>query len=124
MRSTNKTAARKRLSKSHSLSLAPMVVGMRLPILVMEAMSPFPGHRKPEGERMIMEKSAAVIETFGAVQAEMMQAWTGMWFAMLAGEKPDAVKFSRALEDITEASMAPSARRVKANYRRLRSRGK
>ena len=105
------------------LVLAPMVVAMRLPVVWWEMATPFfSAHRREqEGHRAVFEKAAAIAESYGATQAEIAQATVRLWIGVMAGEVPDATLVSRSFNDIVDASVEPHARRVRANYRRLRA---
>lgn len=99
--------------------LSPMVMMMRLPMLYTDALSPWTSTSRDEGHRAVAEKAAAVLEGIGSAQAEMMQAWTRIWFDAMRGEAIDTKSMARSFQDITDASLEPSARRVRANYKRL-----
>lgn len=103
--------------------LAPMVIALRMPVLWWEIATPFfaSRRRRPEGHRAVFEKAAAVAESFGVVQAEIAHATARLWIGALAGEAMDAARMSRSFNDIVDASFEPHARRVRANYRRLRA---
>lgn len=110
------------LPKSHGmdvLALSPMVMAMRAPQMMFEMAWPFYGSRKDEGERAVFEKAAAIFESFGAVQAEMMQAYLMMSIGAWGGQVPDPKAFAQAWQDILDAGLKPSATRVRANFRRL-----
>lgn len=113
------TAIAPRSAAFDVLALSPMVMAMRAPQMMFEQVWPWYGSRKHEGEKAIYEKAAAVFESYGAVQAEIAQAYITMWFAAVGGKTPDAATIARAWQDICDASMQPSARRVRENYRRL-----
>lgn len=102
------------------MALAPMVAWSRMPQLVFEQVWPsMAGSRKPEGERAVFEKMAAVMEGYGAMNAEIAHASFRLWMHALGGERMDTAAAARAWQDIVDASMQPSARRVRANYKRL-----
>lgn len=104
------------------MMLAPWVVAMRMPDVMYEVATPWHatgGRRGGEGERAIVEKTAAAVESFGVVQAELMSAWSNMMTSALLGEVPDVGKLSRSFQDISDAGMQPMAKRVRANYQRL-----
>ena len=107
------------------MMLAPWVVAMRMPNLIYEVATPWHasgGRRGGEGEKAIVEKTAAVVESFGVVQAELLSSWSDMMTSAMLGELPDVVKMSRSMQDITDAGMKPMAKRVRANYARLKKR--
>lgn len=105
------------------LMLAPMVMAMRWPTLWWEFATPMlsPHRRQHEGRRAVVEKAAAVAESYGATHAQIAHSMTCMWIGAMAGETPDATLISRSFNDIADATMEPHARRVRANYRRLRA---
>ncbi|MEL6201016.1 MAG: hypothetical protein AAFR39_01520 [Pseudomonadota bacterium] len=104
------------------LMLAPFVVSLRMPFMMWELATPyFDRHRdSPEGRRAVIEKTAAIMESYGSINAELMQSWTRIWLGAMAGDVPDARIISRAFQDVVDAGMEPAAKRVRANYRRLR----
>lgn len=105
--------------------LAPWVVAMRMPNLLYEVATPWHasgGRRGGEGEKAIVEKTAAMVESMGVVQAEMLSAWSNMMTSAMLGELPDVAKMSRSMQDISDAGMKPMAKRVRANYARLKKR--
>lgn len=107
------------------MMLAPWVVAMRMPNLLYEVATPWHatgGRRGGEGEKAIVEKTAAVVESFGVVQAEMLSSWSDMMTSAMLGEVPDVAKMSRSMQDISDAGMKPMAKRVRANYARLKKR--
>ncbi|MEL6921938.1 MAG: hypothetical protein AAFO77_13130 [Pseudomonadota bacterium] len=102
--------------------LAPLVVALRMPLLIWEMATPhFARYRaNGEGNTAVIEKSAVVFESYGAMQAEIMQSWSRIWLGVMAGDVPSASVISHAVQDIVDAGMEPAAKRVRANYRRLR----
>ena len=98
-------------------------MALRWPTLWWELATPLlsPRRTRNEGRRAVFEKAAAVAESYGATQAEIAHSMTRMWIGALAGETPDARLISRSFNDIADATMEPHARRVRANYRRLRA---
>ncbi|MEM8541529.1 MAG: hypothetical protein AAGF25_11310, partial [Pseudomonadota bacterium] len=107
------------------MMLAPWVVAMRMPNLIYEVATPWHasgGRRGGEGEKAVVEKTAAVVESFGVVQAEMLSSWSAIMTSAMLGELPDVAKLSRSMQDITDAGMKPMAKRVRANYARLKKR--
>lgn len=105
------------------MMLAPWVVAMRIPNVLYEAATPWHasgGRRGGEGEKAIVEKTAAVVESFGVVQAEMLSSWSNMMTSAMLGEVPDVTKMSRSMQDISDAGLQPMAKRVRANYARLK----
>ncbi|MEL6436232.1 MAG: hypothetical protein AAFP99_05490 [Pseudomonadota bacterium] len=104
------------------MMLAPFVVSMRMPALMWEAMTPqWSSKRKaPEAQKVLVEKAAAVMESYGAMNAEIMQLWSRIWLHSISGDVPNPQVISHAVQDIVDAGIEPAARRVRANYRRLR----
>jgi hypothetical protein len=101
------------------LAWAPFVVASRMPILMFEAMNPDPRQRS-ETTRMVTEKVAAAQEGMMAAQFALVSASINAGVAMLTGRMPDTPR--QTASKVMAASLQPSARRVKANMRRL-SRG-
>lgn len=119
-------AARSRRSKlppaADLIFLAPAVIALRWPVLWWEMATPFFASRRDgaEASRVVIEKTAAIAESYGVAQAQMALATTRLWIGAMAGERPDAAVLSRSFSDIFDVSAEPHARRVRANYRRLR----
>lgn len=99
------------------LMFAPAVVWARMPILWYEAMNPDPS-RRIETNRMVAEKIAATHEGMVATQMAMATAAFDMGMSMLGGASPQTAT-ERAARKVMRAGLAPAARRVKANARRL-----
>jgi hypothetical protein len=99
------------------LALAPMVIWARMPILWYEALNPDPSRRN-ETNRMVVEKIAAAQEGMVAANLAVAQATFEAGFALMAGSSP-ARETRKAAERIMQAGLAPAARRVRANARRL-----
>lgn len=97
--------------------LAPVVVGMRLPILAAEAMGELAAPR-PESTRAVSEKLAAMGE--GLVAAQL--AWIG-GMALLPLEVARSASPMKPLNDLAEsvtmAALKPVGRTVRRNHRRL-----
>ncbi len=105
--------------------LAPMVIAMRVPNVMYELATPWHasgGRRGGEGEKAVIEKTAVMVESFGVVHTEMLNTWTEMTTSAMRGELPNVAKVSRSMQDISDAGLAPVAKRVRANYKRLKSR--
>ena len=123
---TRRTPARRKASRAATdmAMLAPMVIAMRVPSLWWEMTTPHfaPKRKGEEGHRAVIEKAAAVMEGYGAAHAEMMQAWASLWIETVSGDLPDARRIARKVQDIADASIEPAAKRVRANYRRLKAR--
>jgi hypothetical protein len=104
-------------SKLAGLWLSPLVVSARLPILWLEALNPDP-RRRDETNRMVVEKIAAVQEGIVASQlalgAAMAEASAALMFGMTPKGTPKAL-----VDSMIHAGLAPAARRVRANHRRL-----
>jgi hypothetical protein len=99
------------------LIFAPMVIWARMPIIMYEAMNPDPS-RRDETNRMVVEKIAATQEGVVAAQMAMAEAAVAGSLAVMRGHSP-AVAATRAAERVMRASLAPAARRVRANAKRL-----
>ncbi len=103
--------------KLAGLWLAPLVVSARMPIVLFEALDPDPS-RRLETNRMVVEKMAAVQEGMVAAQLAFLSACAETTAALMFGMKPKGTP--RALvRSMVNAGLAPAARRVKANHRRL-----
>jgi hypothetical protein len=94
-----------------------MVVASRLPILWFESFNPDP-NRREETNRMVFEKVAAVQEGAIAAQTAFVTAMAESMAAMAFGLRPKTTPRGTATA-MVRASLAPAARRVKANARRL-----
>lgn len=104
-------------AKLTGLWLAPLVVGARLPILWFEALDPDPS-RRAETNRMVVEKVAAVQEGVVAAQLALASACAEATVAMMFGMRPKGTLGGIA-QSMFNAGLAPAARRVKANHKRL-----
>jgi hypothetical protein len=100
------------------LWLSPFVIASRLPILALESLDPDPS-RRIETNLMVAEKLAAVQEGAIAAQLAFGMAMTETMVAMAFGQKPRATPRKTA-EAMMRAGLAPAARRVSANAKRLR----
>ncbi len=99
------------------LWLSPMVVAARLPILLYESLNPDPSRRN-ETNRMVAEKVAAAQEGLLAAQVALGTAMAENAAAMIFGRIPKSTPHDTA-EAMVKAGLAPMARRVSANARRL-----
>jgi hypothetical protein len=102
------------------LWLSPLVVAARMPVLMVEAMQPNPSKRV-ETNRMVQEKLSAAQEGIIAAQVAFGQACLENWAAFAFGQPPKST-MRKTANAMMEASLAPAARKVKANVRRLTSR--
>ncbi|MGL5136538.1 MAG: hypothetical protein ACRC7G_02105 [Beijerinckiaceae bacterium] len=100
-----------------SLWLTPFVMASRMPIIWFEAMNPDPS-RRDETNRMISEKVIATQEGMVAVQVALGSAVAENMAAMAFGLQPRATA-SNTASAMMRAGLAPAAKRVKANARRL-----
>jgi hypothetical protein len=98
------------------MSLAPMVIALRIPMMVAEAAAH--GGSRPETLRAYSEKTAAMLEGVAAAQAEFAASGLKAWLSMLAGSV-DRRAMGRAQEAALRAALIPVSRRVTANLRRL-----
>ncbi len=98
------------------LILAPLVVMQRLPVIWAESLMPH-GSR-PESDRMVREKVAAVAEGIVAAQVEMHRMLVQATLDAMVGKRPPSP--AAATARLASAALRPSARRVKANAKRLR----
>jgi hypothetical protein len=102
------------------LWLSPMVMAARMPILMYESLNPDPSRRN-ETNRMVTEKVAAAQEGILAVQVAFGRAVAENTISMLFGRMPRSTAHNTA-EAMVQAGLAPAARVVKANARRLTKR--
>jgi hypothetical protein len=102
------------------LLLSPMVVASRMPILWYESFNPDPS-RRTETNRMVMEKLSAAQEGLLGAQVAFGHAMVENMAAMMFGRVPNATPRNTA-NAIMHASLAPAARQVKANAKRLQKR--
>lgn len=99
------------------LFLAPWVIAMRWPDMMMSLTDPTP-QRLRENQRMVSEKVAAV----QAGNLAAGQAMTRLWLQMMATPWSAAMtpeRMMRAQSTVLSAAMAPAARTVAGNARRL-----
>ncbi len=99
------------------LWLSPFVIASRLPIIFYESLNPDPSRRN-ETNRMVAEKWAAASEGVLAAQVALGKAVAENWAALAFGQLPAATP-RRTAQAMMQASLAPAARRVKANAKRL-----
>ena len=121
MRKTGKARrARKAAGIGGDLMLAPLVMTMRIPLMVMEAQSNRPFGT--ETVRSISEKTEAM--TQGAIAAQMSLMWSaaGFWPEALSGRVPSLLNGDAAQQFIS-AALKPASRTVRANFRRLSGKG-
>jgi hypothetical protein len=102
------------------LWLSPMVIAARMPILMYESLNPDPS-RRDETNRMVAEKVAAAQEGMLAAQVALGKAVAQNATAMFFGRVPHSTPGSMA-EAMVQAGLAPMARRVRANAKRLAKR--
>jgi hypothetical protein len=100
-----------------SLWLAPMVMAARMPILWYEALNPDTSKRN-ETNRMVSEKLAAAQEGWVAAQAAFGQAIINNMTSVLLGQVPRETPRSTAAA-MMHAGLKPTARRLRANAKRL-----
>jgi heme A synthase len=99
------------------LWLSPFVVASRMPILFYESLNPDPSRRN-ETNRMVVEKLAAAQEGMLAAQVAFGRAVAENMAAFAFGQVPKATPRKTA-QAMMNAGLAPAARRVKANAKRL-----
>lgn len=105
---------------SANLFLAPLVIAQRLPVIWLEAWGLGRGGGQPETTRMVHEKLAATMEGTVAMSLEWQKLAVETSLALISGRAaPSPVSGGQRL---TKAALAPAARRVRLNVRRL-SRG-
>ena len=102
------------------LMLAPMVIGMRLPLLADEAWAG-KGQLGVETARAVSEKAAAMAQGAFAAQISLAGAAMMFWPELLSGRTPSLVS-GAAVETAMHEALVPAGRAVKANYRRLSTR--
>jgi hypothetical protein len=102
------------------LWLSPFVIATRLPILVLESLNPNPS-RRSETNRMVAEKLAATQEGVLAVQMALGKAMAENFAAFAFGQTPKITPRNTA-DAMVRAGLAPAARRVRANAKRLAKR--
>ncbi|MGL4240522.1 MAG: hypothetical protein ACRCTI_05350 [Beijerinckiaceae bacterium] len=108
------------MASRHDLTglwLSPFVVMSRMPILFGEALNPDP-RRRDETNRMVAEKWAAAQEGFLAAQMALGHAMVENMAALTFGQRPQSTPRNTA-EAMVKAGLAPAARRVRANVKRL-----
>jgi hypothetical protein len=107
------------LSGLNGLWLSPLVVAARMPVLMAEALNPDPS-RRTETNRMVQEKVAATQEGIVAAQLALGQACMETFAALAFGQIPRTTPGNTA-DAMMQAGLAPAARKVKANIKRLTS---
>jgi hypothetical protein len=104
------------LTLASTLTLAPAVALMRLPLLAGEARGLDPW--RVETTKAVAEKAAALAEGLFAAQLSLAVSVAGFWPEMLSGRVPSILN-GVAIERSMHAALAPASRRVEANFRRL-----
>jgi uncharacterized protein (DUF924 family) len=99
------------------LLLSPLVVAARMPILWYEALNPDPSRRN-ETNRMVAEKFTAAHEGILGAQMALSKAFAETAAAFAFGQVPRATPRNTA-QAMMHASLAPAAKQVKANAKRL-----
>jgi hypothetical protein len=99
------------------LWLSPFVVMTRMPILFYESLNPDPSRRN-ETNRMVAEKMAAAQEGMLAAQVAFGRAVAENMAALAFGQTMQSTPRKTA-SAMFHAGLAPAARRVKANAKRL-----
>ena len=107
----------KNLHIASQFMLAPLVVGMRLPLMAFEAGNGAKG-AGAETSRALTEKASAVAEGMAAAQMSMAGAAMRFWPELFAGRTPSLLN-GVAAERAMHAALRPAGRKVKANYSRL-----
>jgi len=102
------------------LMLAPLVAMMRLPLMAADAQN---GRSwSPETARAVQEKATAVAEGTFAAQMALFQSAARFWPEVLSGRTPSLFNGIAAERSIS-AALKPASRAVKANFRRLSTKG-
>ncbi len=102
------------------LMLAPLVMAMRLPLMAADAQN---GRGLgSETARAINEKTTAVAEGAFAAQMALLQSAARFWPEVLSGRTPSLFNGTAAANSVN-AALKPASRAVKANFRRLSSKG-
>jgi heme A synthase len=100
-----------------ALWLSPFVIASRLPILFAESLNPTPSRRR-ETNRMVVEKLAAIQEGVVAAQLALGAAVAENMAALAFGQTARSTPRKTA-DAMLRAGLAPAARRVRANAKRL-----
>jgi hypothetical protein len=111
-------AVRRKFRKPGGLDLwlAPAVIGMRMPLMALDAVSGAPNGK--EAMMAVHEKALAATEGLLAAQAATFRAALSFWPEVLAGKSPSLLD-GRAASAATAAAVRPIAKRVRSNYHRL-----
>ncbi|MBZ9684038.1 MULTISPECIES: hypothetical protein [unclassified Mesorhizobium] len=119
-----KTGKSRRVQEAASLGadlmLAPLVVMMRLPLMAMEARSGEPW--SAETAMAVSEKTVAMAEGALAAQMSLLQSASRFWPEVLSGRTPSLFNGVAAERSIS-AALKPAGRAVRANFRRLSTKG-
>lgn len=103
-----------------SLMLAPAVMALRAPLLAAEAGKLDPW--RTETTRAVSEKLAAAAEGMVAAQLSLVRSSSSFWLEIFSGSTPSLLN-GVAMERAVHAALKPAGRRVKKNYRRLKTSG-
>lgn len=99
------------------LMLAPLVIGMRLPLMMQEVLASN-GRPGAETRRAITEKAVAATQGMVAAQVAIAGEALLFWPQLMSGKTPSLLS-GAALEQALGAAARPASRKVKANFRRL-----
>lgn len=99
------------------LMLAPLVIGMRLPLMMRE-LHASKGRPGAETSRAVTEKAISVVQGAAAAQLAMANAALLFWPQLMSGKTP-ALLSGAAAEQALQAALKPAGRKVKSNFQRL-----
>lgn len=105
--------------------LAPLVMAMRLPVIALETFRMMHGRAptdgaRPESERMVTEKIAAMQEGAVEAMAELARANLEITLRFMGGDAHGASHAAHGVgRRVARAAAAPAAKRVRRNARRL-----
>ncbi|MRG56997.1 hypothetical protein GF108_15580 [Phyllobacterium sp. SYP-B3895] len=102
--------------QTRDLQLASMVIAMRVPMMMLEAMSEKGGGA--ETHRAVSEKVAASVDGVVSAQISLMNSAATFWFDVMRGRSPASL-VSEAANKAAAAALRPGRKTLQANYKRL-----
>lgn len=105
------------IALAQGLALAPVVAGIRAPILMMEAFGDLSSPR-PESTRAVTEKLSAIGEGMLAAQLAWFNAMA-LWPLHVTKRRSPVAPLAALAETMAMAALKPAGKKVRQNHRRL-----
>ena len=110
-------SVRKTRRHAEDAYLASMVIAMRMPVMMLEAMSKTE-RSGAETQRAVSEKVAAAVDGAVAAQVSLISSASTFWFDVMCGQSPAGL-MAKAARKAADASVRPGRKTLRANYKRL-----